>query len=318
MMTLSSRRRCLWSVVTAAACLAGCATPRETVMFVTKTSLGIDAEAAPLGFSLAYDRVEGYVGPRFQSATTAPVAGGFSTNGEIFTREVRQVYATGHAAKLVTKATEEDGPAENFEGENKVMFFGTSTVLGIKLGFAPTNGTVPYAIDSFVFGYKRKEASIIPITAQGLPSVLASLDTTTRADVTDKTQANIGQFFATGVAANALAKNPEIRRAFEARSLDAMATYKRHQEEQFRLALETLTCFARLDDGQLPQIWKNVEALKLFDQDATIVARLQAGPANKARALYTREIGMIQGKDEERTGLMKGHRVHVCQLTATP
>ncbi len=38
------------------------------------------------------------------------------------------------------------------------MFSGTSTTLGIKLGFAAAG-----APESITFGYKRKEVSIIPI-----------------------------------------------------------------------------------------------------------------------------------------------------------
>lgn len=296
--------------------VAGCASPAKSVMFVTKTSLGVDAEFNPLSLSLAYDRTEGYVGPRFESATAAPVVGGFSTNGDIFGREIRQVYATGHAAKLVTGATEDAGPEERYDGDSRVMFFGTSTVLGIKLGFAPTAGTVPYAVDSFVLGYKRKEASLIPITPSGLPSVVASLDTTTRADAPDKAQANVGQFFATGAAANALAVKPRIQQAFEERSLDALAAYQTHQGEQSRLALEVLTCFARIDDDKLDPVWQNLEAMKLVP-DPKVLDAIKEGPAKTARALYTREIGIIQGKDEMRTGLLRGHRVNVCGQVPT-
>ncbi len=301
----------LVGVMALVACVAGCASSAKSVMFITKTSLGLDTEFNPLSLSLAYDRTEGYVGPRFESATAAPVVGGFTTNGDIFGREIRQIYATGHAAKLVTGATDDAGPDESYDGDSRVMFFATSTVLGIKLGFAPTAGTLPYAVDSFVLGYKRKEASLIPITSSGLPSVMASLDTTTRADAPDKTQANVGQFFATGAAANALAAKPRIRQAFEQRSEDALAAYETHQEEQSRLALEVLTCVARIDDDKLDPVWQNLEAMKLVPEPKVLDA-IKKGPAKTSRALYTREIGIIQGKDEMRTGLMRGHRVNVC------
>ena len=44
--------------------LTGCASRLDTVVFVTKTSLGVDVEQTPPTASIAYDRVEGYFGPR--------------------------------------------------------------------------------------------------------------------------------------------------------------------------------------------------------------------------------------------------------------
>ncbi|HSI59055.1 MAG TPA: hypothetical protein VLA16_15955, partial [Ideonella sp.] len=157
------------SALAALACvavLAGCASPREHATFVTKTSFSlVDVDTAPAGVSIAYDRVEGYIGPRFDDGTVFPVAGSLETNGEFMNRQIRQVYATGNAALLVTAktlpaesnaseattpsgATPADTSAAGVAGgatpqatpvatppDNKVMFFGTGTSVGLKLGF---------------------------------------------------------------------------------------------------------------------------------------------------------------------------------------
>lgn len=288
--------------------LGGCASPGDTVVFVTKTSLGIDVESTPAGASIAYDRVEGYVGPRFDGGTTAPVAGSIATNGKLLDRQIRQVYATGHAAKRVTGATTASGPNEDFSGDKKVMFFGTSTVLGVKLAFAPTG-----LVDSFTLGYKRKELSVIPIAKTGLPSVLATLDTSVQASTQTDAGLQLEQFFATGAAADQLASLGGIQAAFTGRATSALAQYREQQTEQARLALETLVCFSRMDDLKLPEVWTNAEALSLFD-DKGIVPRLRVATPRDGRALYTREMSLLDPKSETKTGLMTGHRVLVCDL----
>lgn len=292
--------------------LAGCATPRDTVVFVTKTSLGLDVDSNPPSASFAYDRVEGYVGPRFNSATAAPVAGSIATNGKLIGRSIRQTYATGHAAKLITLpagATAPTAPIESYSGEHKVMFFGTSTVLGLKFAFSPSS-----AIDSFTLGYKRKEASFIPITESGVPSVLASVSTEAKAESLSNSDLQVEQFFATGVAADALAADPAIVQNFKRQSGD-LVRYKANKEEQATLALESLTCVAKLADADLPDVWKNVGELRLLD-DSAIVGRLNAAAPKDARALYTRELGLLAPDSPVRTGLMTAHRNHVCKVAS--
>lgn len=197
--------------------LAACANP-DTAIFVTSTSLGINADSKPPTAAVAYERQEGFIGPRFENGGAPPVVASMETAGNIFAPQIRQTYATGAAAINATGGKVKD-ETSTLEGPRKLMFFGTGTTLGFKVGFGPEG--VP---DSLVLGYKRKEISVIPLGITKVegqpdkavyPSVLASIDTTsTMTGMKDTGLAN-KQFFATGQAADALAKNPLIQNAFK-------------------------------------------------------------------------------------------------------
>lgn len=289
--------------------LSGCATAPDTVVFITKTSLGIDVESTPPGASIAYDRTEGYIGPRYDNGTVPAIAASFSTNGKLLDRQIKQVYATGRAAKLATGVQGGTTPTETFSGDKKTMFFGTSTVLGTRMSFAPTG-----LVDSFVLGYKRRELSVIPITDAGVPSVLAMLDSGVQADNAAGAGLQLQQFFATGAAADQIASKGDIQAAFSGDARQALTRYRSHQIEQARLAIETLACLSRVDDAKLPMVWQSAEELSLFD-DAQIVPRLRTAAAPRlARSLYTREIAVLDPAAEKKTGLLTGHRVQVCTL----
>lgn len=135
----------------------GCAY-RDSVLFVTKTSLGIDVDSKPPSASIAYDRVEGFLGPRYDNGGVPPVVGRLQTDGAVFNPRVRQLYATGSAAALVADQNASAGPTE-LKGKKMFMFFGTTTSTGLKVTFM---GQYP---DSFHIGYRRKEFSFIPLWA---------------------------------------------------------------------------------------------------------------------------------------------------------
>jgi hypothetical protein len=200
--------------------LAGCASS-DHVLFVTKTSVGIDFDSKPLTASLAYDRIEGYVAPVYGNGEIPPVVASVKSDGTIFAPAVRQVYATGDAALIATGGKRSTRKQPMQGARANMMFFGTTTTTGIKLGF--TTG-LP---DSFVFGYKRKEYSYIPLVTVGTgedahdvyPSVLASIDTAANVatdGTVDQTALTNAQFFATGDAARRLARHPTIRSGFQA------------------------------------------------------------------------------------------------------
>ena len=196
----------------------GC-TNVDSVLFATKTSLSVvEVDSKPASLTVAYDRVEGYVAPRYSNGALPPVLASIESDGKIFGAGVRQVFATGAAAHSLALSQPEDS-ADNQESQQllwgptmpkKLAFFGTSTSTGLKVGFS---GNIP---DSFVFGYKRKEFSLIPLgtTVNGelyedfYPSVIASIDTSASAgEGTDGKEATLknNQFFATGSAAINLA-----------------------------------------------------------------------------------------------------------------
>jgi hypothetical protein len=114
---------------------------------------------------------------------------------KVFSPKIRQLYATGDAANLVTMPNEPkpcsgsssasptnalDMCAEqtaNLTGERRALVFSTATNIGLKVGFT---GQVPSSIK---FGFDRGELSIIPLHSQTTvdkpdkyTSVLASID----------------------------------------------------------------------------------------------------------------------------------------------
>lgn len=213
------------------ATVAGCSNP-DHVLFVTNSSLGINFDTKPATASIAYDRTEGFIGPRFENGGAPPAVATMETDGNIFNPTVRQTYATGAAAVGATSGEVPSDAPKALAGEpekRKLMFFGTATTFGLKVGFAAA-GAGAGVPDSFLFGYRRKEASLIPIAeskaedakpedkkVNGVyPSVLASMEVNVQSAPTDAQGVGTTskQFFSTGRAAEALSTNPTVRAAF--------------------------------------------------------------------------------------------------------
>ena len=117
-----------------------------------------------------------------------------------------------------------------------MVFFGTATTVGLKVGFDETG-----APDSVLFGYKRKELSVIPLGSDGnklvYPSVLASLDTAAETGTLKGTGLTVAQFFATGRPAELLAaNNASIRDSFSKLSSNAILSSLTPQQQQDALA----------------------------------------------------------------------------------
>jgi hypothetical protein len=316
--------------------LGGCAQSPKNVVFVTKTSFGIDVEAAGQTASFAYDRAEGYFAPRYVNTKPAAVYANLETNGAMFDRKIRQSYATGNAALLLSgsKAPEPAAPVRAalfrtaaletaasvpakpvYSTENpKSMFFGTGTVVGLKLGYGPTS------IDNFTLGFKRKEMSVLPQEEHDtvIPSVLANFDSTLDVKTLFGSSLTINQFFATGDAADGLAANNKaIQQAFERKAESALGEYRDHERDQRRYALVTLACLSQLNDTQIAPVWANAKALGLFDQAVTDQL---TGPGSDSakRVLYTQQIGLVNPNSQTHTGLMLGHQAYVCDLRSKP
>lgn len=212
-------------LIAALSALGGCAST-DHVLFVTKTSIGIDFDSKPATASLAYDRIEGYVAPRYANGEIPPVVASVKSDGKIFNPAIRQVYATGDAAVIATGG-KASGRSRPMQGARELMFFGTTTTTGIKVGFT---AALP---DSFIFGFKRKEFSYIPLGTMKVgdkeydvyPSVLASIDTAANASLdgkTGETSLTNSQFFATGRAARQLAATPAISDGFKSIAREAI------------------------------------------------------------------------------------------------
>lgn len=209
--------------------LTACAS-KDHVLFVTKTSVGLDFDSKPPAASLAYDRVEGYVAPRYANGKIPEVVASVKSDGQIFSPKMKQVYATGDAAVIATGGVKPDAVSASESGGREMMFFGTTTTTGVKVSF--TTG-LP---DSLLFGFKRKEFSYIPLATvkensgpdrNVYPSVLASIDTSANV-AADGTHTNTelinAQFFATGDAARNLAGNASIKAAFTAIAKESVKT----------------------------------------------------------------------------------------------
>jgi hypothetical protein len=228
------------AAVLSALCLAlmGCA--KDSVLFVTTTTIGIDADSKPPHATIGYDRYEGYIGPTYSTGAVPPVFAKIDSNLKIFNPEIRQLYATGDAARLVTQKDEPekvDPDPKMYSGTGEVMLFGTGSNIGLRVTFA---GNMP---ESISFGYKRKEFSYIPLGSEDetqvdpadpsktitrkvdrYGSVLAVMDMGVKTTSFNETGMSVTQFFATGDAARNLAARKFMRDRYALEAASAMAT----------------------------------------------------------------------------------------------
>lgn len=295
-------------VLSLAIALAGCASRPDTVVFVTKSSLGLDVEQTPPSASIAYDRVEGYFGPRYESGAVAPVVAVFMTNGQLLDRRVKQLYATGDAARTLLAPAEPVASDPKQEGDFKPMFFGTSTTVGLKIGYEAGGST-----STFTLGYKRKELSVIPVNEGRFPAVLATLQTDVDARGATGSSFGAGQLFATGAAATALAARQDVREIFIDKAEAALDDYRSEERQQSRHALVTLGCLAALPDAKLPAVWRNAEALGVLDKEAGVGTFASLGP-DAARERYTSHLALLDADSADATTRLSLHRQYVCGL----
>lgn len=302
-----------------------CAGTNEA-LFVTSTSVSVlEGDTKPPGVSIAYKRVEGYIGPNDADGDAPPVIASIESDGKVWNTRVRQLYATGDAAVIAAGETPVSGTVAS-DYVSEVMFFGTSTNVGLTIG---TTGNVP---DSFALGYKRKEASVVPLVdRQGggrmYPSVLASVDTTGAGNGNDTTSAGLStsQFFATGLAADALAG--KLSRVFIDRASRSLADVQRVE------AGKVLNCYAGVPLSDRPRVWSDADRLDLFFEDdsergyflnglrsdfdaATDSNGHVTAPQRlfSADATYTQLVFLTDASDEERTERLVQHGGFVCGL----
>ena len=200
----------------------------DQAAFVTSTNVGIDFDATARKVLIGYDRSEGFIGPTFvDDGVAPPIVGFISSDLAVFDPKIRQLYATGEAAEIVTRSDKGNKPEpEAMSGNRRPMIFGTTTSIALKVGF----GAAQAFPDSVSFGYKRREASVIPFTPAGATgpakyaSVLASIDMGVSPITTPQsTRLRATQFFATGNAARNLAWREDIRQLFEQEAVAALS-----------------------------------------------------------------------------------------------
>ena len=269
--------------------LAGCANDRH-VLFVTKTSIGIDFDSKPAAASLAYDRVEGYIAPRYNNGEIPPVIASVKSDGAIFNPKIRQIYATGEAAEIVLRGAGSGTQAKPLEGSKQLMFFGTTTTTGLKVGFS--SGLLP---DSFIFGFKRKEFSYIPLgTVDAVPgakaydvypSILATIDTQANVGKGREAELRNAQFFATGNAARLLAADKAISERFVDIAIEAV-----HAEQ-----LKKVENAIIVDDEKSTLVGNMVDkfrkATTTETQKLTIITFAHGGPIDPNREMTVANFG---------------------------
>jgi len=317
------RTMLLPAVLLGAALLGGCATA-DYATFVTKTSLAVlDVDTAPVEASIAFNRTEGYVGPRFANGKVYPVTGYINAKGSALTRETQQVFAGGAAATLVLQEGQAKDPAPVVpvtpcpDGrKNPPLFFATGTSVGVRVGFAE-GSALPNA---FNFGYRRKEATLVPVDELCQPSVLAAHDSdggARKAEGEAKANLGITQYFATGEAADTLARMPEVRNLFQRSAkaaLTAVQAFGERERVQLRDTIDAVACASAVDDTQFETVvLVNARELGLFPEKGFDMV-MQAAKGGARRVRYAELLQLRAGADDARTTTMQIHKKRVCDL----
>jgi hypothetical protein len=304
--------------------LGGCASSNYAT-FVTKTSLAVlDVDTAPAEASIAFGRTEGYIGPRFDDGSVYPVTGFINASGAALSRQTQQVFAGGGASVLVLgqdsvgKDPGGKGSAKCADGRDRPpLFLATGTTVGLRVGFAE-GSVLPTA---FNFGYRRKEATLVPVAKGCQPSVLAALDSDGGARTEagqPKASLGIVQYFATGEAADVLAKSEEVRALFS-RGREAAATavqaFAERERVQLHSTVDVLKCAAGVPDLRFDDVVVNARELGLVPEGgADLVMAANAGPQRRQR--YAEHLRLLNGSEDARTVALEIHRRRVCALAS--
>jgi hypothetical protein len=315
--------KALLSLIISALMLSACSSQQNAV-FVTSTSLSLlEGDSKPPGVSIGYKRVEGYIGPNNADGSAPPVLASIESDQKVFNPKVRQLYATGDAAIIASGGKVPKRPATKKAPE--VMFFGTSTNIGITIG---TTSDIP---DNFNFGYKRKEISVIPLVEHSdgfsYPSVLASIDTTGAGNDHSAVHAGLSssQFFASGKAADQLAHT--LGSTFVERARVAVNAIQREE------ILKISRCYANIALEDLPVIWADASHQNLFSESAeergSVLKHLKTkynqavengavvnyDMLANANAIYINSTHAGNDTDQQRLDSMTEHRGFVCGLS---
>jgi len=243
---------------------SGCQVGRDSTLFVTKTSFGVDIDGKPPTLGIGYDRKEGTVAPKFADGNVIPQMASFQGRGGGFTTSVigaAQSFAIGQPAVIMSKymgspdskpsvltsipLTELDSVYEVAGNTDTARryFFGTDTNLGVDIHLAAENGGLPTSLS---VGWKRKELAYVPLEMKNpggaTPSVVVpSLISTVNFGVNPQSgTTNLNQFFATGIAANYLSAQPDIRSVLGSRIFaDSQVSAKLEARQAAATALAT-------------------------------------------------------------------------------
>lgn len=212
------------AILATALAVVGCASTNR-VVFVTSTEIGVGMDATIGNVNIGYDRNELVVGPDYpETGGVPPVYAKLESDLKVLAPSVKQLYATGDAARLATQDSVPTPSPRPLTGKRRLLVFGTTTNVGLKVDFTAQQ---PTAIN---FGYKRKEFSHVPLREKDpidepdeYPSVIAGLSLRTSSSQLEKTGFVMSQFIATGDAAVNLAGRREVRDLFRNEATETLA-----------------------------------------------------------------------------------------------
>ena len=178
--------------------LGGCAVGYNTVLFTTKTNVGVDVDGTPPTMEVSVARREGVIEPTFAGGATPPVVASFRyDNGALpFFAGISSTFAGGDAAVILSdlyanpshaqmSSTDKQNYVESSAIDSSILLpkapsktvlgrtltlnapctmqpftFGTDTLFGLKVGWSGQTASYP---DTVKLGYNRKELAIAPI-----------------------------------------------------------------------------------------------------------------------------------------------------------
>lgn len=309
------------SIAAAGVLLAtGCS---NKVVFATHTSLGLDVSGTaeiPDHVSFSYAREEAAIVPRKSDGEAHSVFGGIDSDiswwhGSI----IKQTFATGEAAKIATREdarTATGSPSKTSTNRTtdkttKPLVFVTGTTFGLQLSAG--EGQVQ---PKLVMGYRRGEGAYIPVPDpnEEVRSVYADLLINTKSRTTGDGQdspaltittnfptvsgVRIKQSFATGRAAENLAKRSDVQARLNAAAGTAMGALERLKERSVELDRSITLAVAGLSEAQLDQGGDALRAAGLID-DAGLAEFRRQEAFEKSRLLREFTKGMTSAHQIE-------------------
>lgn len=249
---------CLFMALPLILSLSGCAIGYNTALFTTKSNAGLDFDTKPPTLEVSIARREGVVAPTFENGKTPPVMASFRVEDRLSVpmfADISSTFAGGDAAATMAHLYNKRTPETNTvydstlrlkqkpqgrmlkridlqqPGTIQPFFFGTDTSFGLKVAWSGTTGQYP---DTVRLGLQRKEIALAPVFGneitppagqQGgetysvkMPSFMATLDSSSRLGSITNSGTRHLQYFATGMAADGLAQQAEVRLAMHDRT----------------------------------------------------------------------------------------------------
>ncbi len=283
--------------------LSGCAIGYNSVLFVTKSNVGIDIDTKPPTAQIAIARLEGVFEPTFEGGQTPPVVASFRSEEKgilgLF-YSVASTFAGGDAATTLA-ATYPHEPVRTPQcltvkplprtifgaeltfpepGQVRPFIFGTDTSFGLKVAWSGLTAQVP---DTVRLGYQRKEVSWAPVFVTekdcgspptrysvNIPPFLATIDIATTLKEPQKSGFTWVQHFATGEAATSLTLREDIRKVLLERlnpQAAKLKSFKENQDLQNASVKRIQDTYKAADEPKKQRILTKAVALKLVPPD---------------------------------------------------